>query len=121
MAAGIKGFPTSSKQAMSARSLLGLNSGRGNVQGAMLLPHTQGSPDVQPVTEEIDDLKATYPGIFPGRIYNPKPSGRNMLQPFYPAPSNYFSLYPKEGAETGGAVPMYGGNMGCNPLDSMNP
>eukprot|EP01023_Acetabularia_acetabulum_P005176 TRINITY_DN1211_c0_g1_i1.p1 TRINITY_DN1211_c0_g1~~TRINITY_DN1211_c0_g1_i1.p1 ORF type:complete len:424 (-),score=72.75 TRINITY_DN1211_c0_g1_i1:782-2053(-) len=91
MAAGIKGFPTSSKQAMSARSLLGLN---GCSRGNVFIPASNS--DMQGVSEEIDDLKATYPGIYPGRIYSPKPSTRNMLQPFYPAPSNYFSLYPKD-------------------------
>eukprot|EP01026_Neomeris_dumetosa_P019454 TRINITY_DN1790_c0_g1_i6.p1 TRINITY_DN1790_c0_g1~~TRINITY_DN1790_c0_g1_i6.p1 ORF type:complete len:482 (+),score=53.08 TRINITY_DN1790_c0_g1_i6:429-1874(+) len=82
MAAGIKGFPTSSKQAMAARSLLGLNpkSVTQGMNAGAILAQASTSVVAQTPVEEIDDLKATYPGIFPGRVYNPKTATRGTVQ-----------------------------------------
>eukprot|EP01025_Chloroclados_australasicus_P018646 TRINITY_DN1989_c0_g1_i1.p1 TRINITY_DN1989_c0_g1~~TRINITY_DN1989_c0_g1_i1.p1 ORF type:complete len:485 (+),score=32.13 TRINITY_DN1989_c0_g1_i1:236-1690(+) len=88
MAAGIKGFPPSSKQAVAARSLLGLNPEQ-TYQTALqsICAHMAGpmSPPIHPPTsttatpaalpspaEEVDDLGSSYGGIYPGRVYTPK-------------------------------------------------
>eukprot|EP01024_Parvocaulis_polyphysoides_P027731 TRINITY_DN25098_c0_g1_i1.p1 TRINITY_DN25098_c0_g1~~TRINITY_DN25098_c0_g1_i1.p1 ORF type:complete len:475 (-),score=57.88 TRINITY_DN25098_c0_g1_i1:863-2287(-) len=88
MAAGIRGFPPSSKQAVAARSLLGLPDQSYQTALQSICAHMAGpipapiqpTTSSSPLSEDMDDLGATYGGIFPSRIYNPKVDSRGHVE-----------------------------------------